>query len=82
MKFVWTCLFATLVCCGSHRAQDDDKMPECEAYAAKLRACFGANSRPAAIAQTHTPDKIPPELRARTREACSRDLERLSRACR
>jgi hypothetical protein len=81
MKILAVLLLATLLCCGSHRGQDDDKMPECDAYATRLQSCLGADSKPAAIARSHTPENVPRELRAQMRAACARDLERISRSC-
>jgi hypothetical protein len=77
---------AVVVGCGGHRdnqSQQEDKqadlaVPECDAYAARARACFHRADLDDVMA-TRAHDEAE---RDRMRASCTLNLQRLSAACR
>lgn len=71
--------------CGSKAAdpQGDNRVPECDAYAAQVGVCFGREAPPAehAVAQAAALSVADEGQRARMKAACIRDLERLKTSC-
>lgn len=70
-------------CGGKGSGGDAERIAECDAYAAKVRTCFGMDANaPVLAAAAPSASITDPARRAELRERCTQGIARLNASCR
>lgn len=76
-------LAVAMIACGGHGSSSShggpEPIPECDAYAHKLASCTG---RPSNVGEQMAAKATTVADRARLRDVCVQNLQRLNQACR